>query len=606
MKNLLAFLALAPSLALAQPSPPIEASPAQVSAGVLGYPFVVTPRGLVGFLPSQQEVSTFILSNNIYDPGVQKDLVGFAGQLQKEGYWSNLVDAAFFNPRFNPTNNLTLLGRTIQSSNITYDSWGAIFNGTAQIVVDGLPNQTTNTIVCVWRGFPTNSWTSTNACLFGMFNTNGDGMWAANNGGQQWRQITQSNGIVGGSSDLTTLIEPGKGGNYDYTHVAKSWEDRKVWALSFDGLVTQGGQFHMWQNGVPMKINFAGPVIGGTNAVWSTNVFNEIRVGQALTNTDGGKFVGEVAAVLVFNTPMTTNMAYAVNRAVRWLEPDTVNRIFIGDSLWTEGVVGVDNWNTNCPVSLFMRSQAHQNESCFINIAESGLTWYEILQTPDCSNAVFTANAAPYGKVTRTELYADYGVNDSYALATTPAVMFQNATNTAYIAGQSNILLYVMDIGPLWSGATAPYAYNTANEATNLSYDYLLNTNRNLFAGLFRKSLVIGQPEMNTNNGFSADGLHLYGTNGWVFNSRLTSLMLGNSIGELLNTNTLIVTAGGVTNNTPLSYLVSITAGTSLALKDQFGNQFLTPILNSAYPLQSGWRLTGTLVTGTTTQFQFP
>lgn len=600
------FAVLLPLAVLADGTPTVPATQLEVNAGKLHGKFVA-PDTLAGWASGAgaPQAASFIASNSIADPGVKKDVNGFVGQLISEGYWTNLVDAAFFNPRFNPTNNLTLFGRTIQSSNINYDSWGAVLDGTAQIVVDGLPSLTTNTIVCVWRGFPTNSSTSTNSCIFGLFNTNGDGAWTANVGGQQFKIITESNVTQGGNADLTTLIIPGKGDQYSYTHVYTSWEDRKVWALSFDGIVASGGVFHMWQNGVPMKLNFNGPFFLTTNAVASTNTFNEIRVGYALTNNVGGKFVGEVAAVLVFNTPMTTSMAYAVNRAVRWLEPDTVNRIFVGDSLWTEGVFTSDNWNTNCPVSIFMNSQAHKNESCFINLAESGQQYGE-LTSVDCSNAVFTANAAPEGKVTRTELYLDYGVNDSYAGVGTPTTIFTSATNAAQLATKNKMLLYVMNIGPLWTGATSPYTYSSATETTNQNYNFLLETNRQMFAGVFRKDLVIGQPEMNTNNNYSLDGLHLYGTNGFIQNQRLASLMLGNQVGELLNTNTLSVAASGVTNNTPNAYILSVTAGTSLAMKDQYGNQFLTPVLGSAYPMRPGWRFTGTAVTATCTQFQFP
>lgn len=68
-------------------------------------------------------------------------------------------------------------------------------------------------------------------------------------------------------------------------------------------------------------------------------------------------------------------------------------------------------------------------------------------------------------------------------------------------------------------------------------------------------------------------------------------------------TNTLTVTATGLTNNTTVDYLIAITAGTGLVLKDQNGTQFLTPVLNASYPLKPGWKLTGTLVTGTAIQY---
>lgn len=68
-------------------------------------------------------------------------------------------------------------------------------------------------------------------------------------------------------------------------------------------------------------------------------------------------------------------------------------------------------------------------------------------------------------------------------------------------------------------------------------------------------------------------------------------------------TNTLIVTSTGLTNNTTSDYLVAVTAGTGLAVKDGNGNQFLAPVLNDTFPLKPGWRFTGTAVTGIAVQF---
>lgn len=68
------------------------------------------------------------------------------------------------------------------------------------------------------------------------------------------------------------------------------------------------------------------------------------------------------------------------------------------------------------------------------------------------------------------------------------------------------------------------------------------------------------------------------------------------------STNILVVGATGVTNATAVNYLLSITAGTALALKDGNGNQFLTPVLGDAIPFKPGWRFTGTAVTGVCVQ----
>jgi hypothetical protein len=68
-------------------------------------------------------------------------------------------------------------------------------------------------------------------------------------------------------------------------------------------------------------------------------------------------------------------------------------------------------------------------------------------------------------------------------------------------------------------------------------------------------------------------------------------------------TNTLTVTSAGVTNSTSFTYLLTITAGTALSLKDQNGQGISTPVLGDTVPLKPGWRFTGTTVTAQCYQF---
>jgi hypothetical protein len=64
-------------------------------------------------------------------------------------------------------------------------------------------------------------------------------------------------------------------------------------------------------------------------------------------------------------------------------------------------------------------------------------------------------------------------------------------------------------------------------------------------------------------------------------------------------TNTLTVFSTGLTNSTADTYLCSITAGSAMTLKDGNGNQFMTPDVNSTFPLKPNWKLSGTAITGT-------
>jgi len=64
------------------------------------------------------------------------------------------------------------------------------------------------------------------------------------------------------------------------------------------------------------------------------------------------------------------------------------------------------------------------------------------------------------------------------------------------------------------------------------------------------------------------------------------------------STNTIVVTASGVTNNTSsIYYQISITAGSAMSVKDENGNAYLTPIVGDVVWLGPQKRFTGTAVT---------
>lgn len=57
-------------------------------------------------------------------------------------------------------------------------------------------------------------------------------------------------------------------------------------------------------------------------------------------------------------------------------------------------------------------------------------------------------------------------------------------------------------------------------------------------------------------------------------------------------TNTLAITSTGLTNSTQDTYLLSITAGVTMSLKDGNNTAFLTPLVNTTVPFKPGWRFT--------------
>lgn len=77
------------------------------------------------------------------------------------------------------------------------------------------------------------------------------------------------------------------------------------------------------------------------------------------------------------------------------------------------------------------------------------------------------------------------------------------------------------------------------------------------------------------------------------------SLKLKQNVLQATNTLTIGGTGlSGATNSSTLdTYLISVTAGTGLSLKDPSGTSIITPILNMPIPLKPKWYITGTAMT---------
>lgn len=152
------------------------------------------------------------------------------------------------------------------------------------------------------------------------------------------------------------------------------------------------------------------------------------------------------------------------------------------------------------------------------------------------------------------------------------------------------------------NGGTASYGDDTVTNS-------LLVRNEFGSGGFMLMNKLVDQPK-STNNPSTADfgdSSELGELNNVVHRDQSPlTYFNGTIVFPLTSTNTLVIAASGATNSTGATYLVSITAGTSMAMKDGSGTQFLTPILSSAYVFKPGWRLTGTLITGTASILSTP
>src|ERR1017187_3994281 len=494
---------------------------------------------LPGNLPNWSQVSTtalfgdtnalaFASAANISDPAARSDLVGCVNELKAAGVWSNLVDAVILKARFNPGSNLTLMGRSFYSSNITYGAWGGNFNG-SMVRVDGLPDLRTNSMVIVWR-YPRTASLTNSGWLAGAVDTNsvsGAFLMAVENSFLKFGFRVGASSYSETGSTLSNLVyTPSAYASTPFAYQYGIWGYGRYGERMVSTLSVSGTKVAYWLEGMPGQLNYYNQVYTQTVPIVPTVNLTSLIIGASTTAAGTGMdgfFNGQIAAVFVFNRFADTNLVVAANRAARWLEPETVERVYIGDSLLT-GLVGQPRMD----IPWLMQQQGlRAQDTCWKNLALSGTYVAHI-------DSAF-ARAYLYGvglisKISRAELYIGAGINDDYGLGDPALTTFGHLTNVVSAAIANGWKPIYMTTQPLWTNATSPYAYDDSHETTRTALVSMVLSNQSLFSGLIRRDKIVTQQILCPTNSpqFSTDGLHFMNlTNGWLANLFIANSFLG-------------------------------------------------------------------------------
>ena len=470
------------------------------------------------------DAAAFCASNHITDPAVQSDVTGFVTELKSSGSFALMADGLLLHPRFNPTNKLSFFGIPETATNLAFSSWGASFNGTGGIQLPLTSPVTSNTLVFVYRSpYLT---VDTEEFVLGLVNSNtlsADWMWEAGNAGtyEVWERdaTTFPNGGSPGSP-YDNLIEPRWVNVYSYLEGAARVNQRKVAAMSNDG----HGNSQFWQDTVQAQIGYSNPAFTHSSSVVNPDPMNVLCVGRDYTSLSAnfGPWTGEMSVVLAFKGVLTQAQVNSVYRAVRWLEPDTVERIYVGDSLTAPDAAGTNNYPQ------FMQ-YGRPGENCWHNYAQGGTTALEFTQYP-----LTAISSLPYpSKVKQIDVYYAFGVNDTYGYGYPAYYVLSYLTNSINAIQALGASVYYGAISQVWTNATypAPYTYNAsydaAGKAMNQFFYASISNGNNYVAGIIPRDQIVTQPLLNTNNLFSTDGLHFYGPLGPVANQAIADYMLG-------------------------------------------------------------------------------
>ena len=426
----------------------------------------------------------------------------------------------------------------------------------------------------------------------------------------EWSEVTSTNTLVGLTGNFGVFIYPTGPG---------------VWLLcDFSGNITGASNFQLTQatnttivpasttvNLYPQDNNFyISPYGTNQNAIQGTPYlkFNTLSAAMALAPSNG---------IFVFDSGNYNTETPTINSGSHIFGAGLMQSAYtnINDAIdiWTilGGITNVVIRGMSLPV-IHINSGTNTSyatiDDCVVEGSQDGL----FLTGPASIEAYNTTFKSPW------DCWADYSAN------TTFRPWFTNAASKFYgcnfmcdqtLPGVRGPEPIVLGAGQFYMyGGTASFSGSATGHGSQCVYGDTVAKGTNGYAE-FHHVTFSNVNSTGTNwiiydpmgvrivlDGCSANTNLIYDPSNMVSGV----LSIGNTLSNvgLSATNTLTVSATGLTNSTAYTYLLSVTAGTGLVVKDQNGNEFLAPVLNNTFPLKPGWRFTGSSVTGIAVQQQ--
>lgn len=474
-----------------------------------------------GIVTNNVLISSYILSNSISDPLAKSDLLNGYNELNSYSgdFRSNLTDAVILYSRFNTNyGRTTLLGRNMLMTNVTYNANGAVITN-ATILIPGLPTLSTNFTVITFFKYPRNIGNSSQGLIATVVNpvtSSAFGLWSAE---QQYEKYWFSIGtnVFGNSSQQYTnlILAPYPNSTYGFSTQVFENTARSI-ALSISGTnLTEWDGYNQGQIN-----NYAQGFVG--NPPLQTDSLTNLIIGNWNYTNLAPAFMPavhpsfEVDCVLIFSVPATSNLIIAANRFVRWLDPATQESYGVGDSLIAPDF-SLNNSVTNGSFYYLMSRQGSNNRWVNAGIGGTKLDAYD---TAYFSNYYFGPGLID--KIDHADMHVAAGINDNYQSGISGTTTFGHLFNIRNMAFNADPRWRVyawneQPIGQTNNVSTGGYNYSTNGEINRVLFNSLINSNASLFSGVFRRDQLVNQFLMNTNNGYSTDGLHFHNTtNAWV------------------------------------------------------------------------------------------
>ena len=297
-----------------------------------------------------------------------------------------------------------------------------------------------------------------------------------------------------------------------------------------------GGTVQSWLDGFVNKIDYYSPAFTYNSISPATNGFNQLNIGMdciAANNGANGNtaFYGWIAGVFIFTnaTPglASTNTAFGGYQLHQWMEPDTTYRLYLGDSEFVNGASLSLDETTTIYAHYQLRPQT-ANSWSWASEAAGGTGFGSY----NSAGSVYRLYGLPaISKIKKEEQLIETSVNDLSTASSQGNVVYGYLTNQVFIAKTNDYRWQTTVITPCITGTGGPNS-NNVPYYTNLvvsipQYIACIYTNRSLFAGIWRRDLVVNPYLLSTNNNFSLDWQHFYGPLGYLANWAIADSYLG-------------------------------------------------------------------------------
>ena len=490
-------------------------------------------------------VNSFVASNNIIDQKAIQDLSGYFAYLNKQGIASNLVDALALRQRWHPDVSLTSVkGNSFTWPNPSYEPGGYAQINAGSTITYQLPTLLSNFTVVITYHRPAGGTHNKSGTLFRFSDTNTySSFYVSEVNGQHW--CMENNGTnfyppfnytlaYNGTNYGTNTFYPPWIEGYANLGAENGRENPRMCERRAITLVhmANGTEFS-YQDGLTNGYSYFGT--WGSNFKYQSPTvspvpFNTLTIGQEVTNTvqrmnyfspydDYTNFA--VSSIQIFNST-NLNQIWPETEASWWFEDEDYYDQFVGDSRQQP----IISPTTNSYPFFYEYGRSGGTYWGYANYSQGGTTAQQYETTWAAAGGIGTITNLPPEKIRKIDLWYRFGDNDIRNGATVANAYSYISNGVAQVLGTARpVTVHFMDG---WQFSTNVSSFSLTYETNVLALNNMVATNQPPLPVQFHQLYpYITQNLLNTNNGYSGEGIHFNTTNTVVYKAIASWMLTG-------------------------------------------------------------------------------